>query len=159
MRPGLQRNGHSVRMEGVTFVFHGGYVSCPSGKLGLRCWCSLGKWQLGLCLEDQTGIILGCRVQLELCWGLDQWWQRKTWREGWLQPFLGVCLCWGAAGRVTGLQRKTSLGNASLLLYCRAQKSINIYRLPALSESWFIFILFLFWEGCRKKAKSITPNE
>lgn len=64
MRPSLQGNGHSVMMGEGMFVIHGSHVSCPSGKLGLRLWCSLGKWQLELCLEDQTGIILGCGVKV-----------------------------------------------------------------------------------------------
>lgn len=64
MRPGLQRNGQSVTRGEMVFVIHGGHVSWPSGKLGLRWRCSLGKWQLGLCLEDQTGIVLGCGVRV-----------------------------------------------------------------------------------------------
>lgn len=64
MRPGLQHSGHHITMEEVISVLHESYVSCPSGKLGLRCWCSLRKRQLGLCLEDQTGLILGCAVRV-----------------------------------------------------------------------------------------------
>lgn len=124
----------------VIFVFHKSYVSCPSGKLGLRWWCSLGKRQLGLCLEDQTGILLGWGVRVAPVLGkakleVGSVMAKKDLKEGWLQPFLGVSLCWGAFVRATGLQRKTSLGNASFLLYCRAQESINVYRLSALSES------------------------
>lgn len=53
-----------VTIGEVIFVFHKSYVRCPNGKLGLQWWCSLGKGQLGLFLEDQTEVILGWDVRV-----------------------------------------------------------------------------------------------